>query len=380
MMSDQEQTIQDSKNKDFGQMPHWVVDQGILKILKGSEVKVYITLNRYADYETKISWPTVDQLSEATGCRAGAIAKATDRLVELKLIEKSRSGKRFNFRNIYKIIRDPNIYRCIVPLTVDKRKGGSRGGDGKFVQRSKHGGECAGNDQQCVTPQMMDKSKDGAFIHQMRINAQDLPATEPVCMDEAYPPMMDKGIPSMMDKRNHPSLMDEIERHIETTRETEEERKGPLSDDSSGKELTPFDSQESEDVVTTDGLNERRVKASSRAYTPVQEVGNHFAELYESMTRQPFKHSKKDFCIIARLLKEFGPEAVINKINVLAAYCQRGEVWFAKQGIADFTIGNLSAQWNRLILQVRLTPEEIKQQEFQEALKKERELAERFSE
>lgn len=369
MMSDREQEIQDSKNKDFGQVPHYVVDQGILKILKGSEAKVYMALIRHADYLTGVSFPTVDSLIAETGCGDCVIAQATNRLAALKLIEKKRTGKRFGFRNTYKIIRDPNIDRCITPSKTGKSINGLRGENGRFVVK------------QCITPSNTGECNSNALPRQTRVNAGAGSDVFQETFEQAPPNLTGYCSPSNTGKCIHSAKTGKKERHIETLNiETEEEQSSLSSVVESGRDIVPVDSKGNEGLEITDAVEGQPLRPSRRAPVPAQEVGSHFAELYESMTRQPFKHSKKDFCIIARLLKEFGPEAVINKINVLAAYCQRGEVWFAKQGVADFTIGNLSAQWNRLILQVRLTPEEIKQQEFQEALKKERERAERFNE
>jgi len=74
-----------------------------------------------------------------------------------------------------------------------------------------------------------------------------------------------------------------------------------------------------------------------------------WSELYESETGVPFKADRKDFVIIARLIKKFGADEVVSRAKILFAACQSRKLWFTKTGMADFTIGKLSSQWNGLI-------------------------------
>lgn len=366
-MSEQEQKIQNSKNKDFGQIPHWVVDQGFLKILKGSEVKVYTALIRHADYLTGISRPTVERLIDETGCGDSVIAKATSRLASMKMIDKTRTGQRFGFRNVYKIIRDTDPERCIIPSKAGKSTGGRRGEDGRFATNNgiipSNAGECNVN----------------ALPLETRVNAGAESNIVPEGLEQVPPNLTGYCYPSNTGKCIHSAKTGKKIDNRDIIIETKEEADFSDPVDNSGKGLIHFDPLEGGDVEIVKGSGERIIKPSVRMSTPAQEIVNYFARLYEAMTRQPFKHSKRDFCIVARLLKGCDPDVVIDKINILAAHCQKGEIWFARQGVADFRIGNLSAQWNCLIPQVRLTPEEIKDREFQEALKREKARDERFS-
>jgi hypothetical protein len=40
------------KNAHFGRIPHWVIDTGVLEVLRPKAVKVILTLIRYADFTT----------------------------------------------------------------------------------------------------------------------------------------------------------------------------------------------------------------------------------------------------------------------------------------------------------------------------------------
>lgn len=74
-----------------------------------------------------------------------------------------------------------------------------------------------------------------------------------------------------------------------------------------------------------------------------------FSELYNHETSQKYKHDKKDFVLVAKLIKEYGAGPVNDKAKILFSFCKAKSEWFTKGGMADFTIGKLSSQWNSLI-------------------------------
>jgi len=127
--------------------------------------------------------------------------------------------------------------------------------------------------------------------------------------------------------------------------------------------------------------NDKKVKnvVALDSATPHQAFVDNFGSFYTKNTGQPFKADKIHFINAARLIKSYGLEACIQKAKVLGAMCAEGERWPAKSGWADFTIENLSRNWNSIIPQVRMSDQEIKDKKFQEALKNTKENDERFN-
>lgn len=75
-----------------------------------------------------------------------------------------------------------------------------------------------------------------------------------------------------------------------------------------------------------------------------------WSDLYSSMVGHPYKIDwKKDSSLVTGLIKSFGYETVLKKAKLLFSACQNKSFWFTKDGIADFTIGKLSSQWNGII-------------------------------
>lgn len=123
--------IQD-KDKDFSKFPHSLIDTGIVAQLKPSDLKVFLIINRFANYKTRLSYPAVEKISELSGVNKSNIASSTRRLALIGLIEKIRTGRRFSFRNCYRVIKNPKIDLSIIPCNTDKRKKYFKGKDGKF--------------------------------------------------------------------------------------------------------------------------------------------------------------------------------------------------------------------------------------------------------
>ena len=75
-----------------------------------------------------------------------------------------------------------------------------------------------------------------------------------------------------------------------------------------------------------------------------------FKEYYKSKSGETYNDTTKDYVIVATLIKRHGVDAVVKKSELLAKHCEDRDVFFTKDdGWRAFTIGNLSAHWNRLI-------------------------------
>lgn len=132
----------ETKHKDFSRIPHAVIDSGLLGILKPGELKVFLVINRHADYDTGIAFPTYATIRKLSSLGNGTIAKAIEGLVTKGLMEKKRVSKRFSFRNVYRV-REPGIAElksiiCIFPKKTDKSRRILRGRDGKFKPVAKN--------------------------------------------------------------------------------------------------------------------------------------------------------------------------------------------------------------------------------------------------
>lgn len=98
-----------------------------------------------------------------------------------------------------------------------------------------------------------------------------------------------------------------------------------------------------------------------------------FGELYTKETSQPFHKNGKHFALVKPLIDTHGIEAVVAKAQILSRYCQDGSAWFTKDsGFASFTIETLSSQWNSLIPQIKMSPEEISQKNILKLLNERR--------
>lgn len=148
--------------------------------------------------------------------------------------------------------------------------------------------------------------------------------------------------------------------------EGEGEGEGEVEGEVEGEEEVEGERKRKQKLPPTDSIVLKKL-------TEVQTFVDGFEKTYFALSGHKYKHSKKDFITATSLIKEFGISEVIKKAKILAVMCQRGKPWFAKDGLPDYTIGNLSAHWNKILPQARLTPEEIKHQEFLQKLKEETE-------
>lgn len=120
------------KKQHYLTIPHIVVDSGLLAVMKPSEIKVYAVITRYKNFRTGWCFPSVDTISRDSGYNKNVVCKATKRLESYGLILKRRSPKTLNFRNLYKVLEDPEINFNIIPQKMEKRGQRVRGKDGKW--------------------------------------------------------------------------------------------------------------------------------------------------------------------------------------------------------------------------------------------------------
>lgn len=83
--------------------------------------------------------------------------------------------------------------------------------------------------------------------------------------------------------------------------------------------------------------------------TPQADFILKWESLYNEVSGHKYKADKKDYVLVAGLLKKFSADEVLVKAKILFNACQNGgKLWFAK-GIGDFTISKLSSKWNEII-------------------------------
>ena len=95
---------------------------------------------------------------------------------------------------------------------------------------------------------------------------------------------------------------------------------------------------------------------------PQQRVFDYFADKYKALTGFKYKSKSSDFVNIAKLIKDYGEDKVIQKIDWLEAGCVYRVFWFTKEsGVNGFTIGNLIRNWNEVLPQY--TKEQLEEKE-----------------
>lgn len=74
-----------------------------------------------------------------------------------------------------------------------------------------------------------------------------------------------------------------------------------------------------------------------------------FSKIYTTSTKQVFKADKVHFILSERMIRNYGIDTCVEKVKVLASMCAEGSRWPVKNGWADFTIENMSKNWNSII-------------------------------
>lgn len=106
-----------------------------------------------------------------------------------------------------------------------------------------------------------------------------------------------------------------------------------------------------------------RKDTPAKAGTPQAAFVDNWQSLYKAKTGQDYKADRKDYILIANLLKKYPPDAVFNKAKILFSLCEGGKTYFAKS-MADFTIGKLSNKWNEIL------PHKDKSEKLQDDIQK----------
>lgn len=120
------------KDQNFFKIPHALIDSKLLARMKPSEIKVYLVIAKFANYKTSRAFPSIALICELTGMNKNVVCRAIKRLEHFGLIEKYRAPKGFKFRNVYNVLRDPEINPLIIPQKVEKKSTRFRKKDGKW--------------------------------------------------------------------------------------------------------------------------------------------------------------------------------------------------------------------------------------------------------
>ncbi len=126
--------------------------------------------------------------------------------------------------------------------------------------------------------------------------------------------------------------------------------------------------KENVNVNENDNVNDKQIGQPKQPVaivpkkTPQQRIFDYFANRYKALTGFKYKSKSSDFVNLAKLLKDYKEEEIIQKIEWLEVGCKNRVFWFAKtNGIISFTVGKLFSQWNEILPQY--TAEQLKAQE-----------------
>jgi len=118
----------------------------------------------------------------------------------------------------------------------------------------------------------------------------------------------------------------------------------------------------------------QKTLAPPKSLSPHQRFVEGFMSVYERKTSSGYKAKNVDFINSARMIKEFGIDAVVAKAEILACLCEqaRGSVkpdhWFCKNGWSDFSIAKLSSCWNYILPELLLDKKALQKQRENEEL------------
>lgn len=121
------------KDRNFTRLRNEIVDDGWLPVLKDSELRVYLVLARFVNRESGLSYPTVNKICKLSGVNKNLICEATEGLASKGLAKKHRTGKKFKYRNCYRIIKHPKINFSTIPKRKRRKRRYLKGEkNGKF--------------------------------------------------------------------------------------------------------------------------------------------------------------------------------------------------------------------------------------------------------
>lgn len=138
--------------------------------------------------------------------------------------------------------------------------------------------------------------------------------------------------------------------------ETQNETPEKLQRNSSETPVKPINNDKNDNNNKNDNNTieqDKPAQTTKKMPTIAQELVEGFKKLYEAETKQPFKYQSKDFIIVNKLIKDFGYDEVKVKARLLYELCKKKGAWFTEKGMADFSVGKLSSNWNNLIPEIK---------------------------
>ena len=231
------------ERKNFFMIQNIVVDSEVWASLSSSARSVYFVLARFAHPDSGLTYPGVKTISILSGFLKGTVCKATRELQERGLIQKKRGSKRFHFKTIYRILREPDI--CIIPSGSDKcrkkRIIPNRSDKGKIETAKKAEPSMSQlescivptNSESCIIPSGSDKKKTYKDIK--KTYSRDDPSTQKkeISKETIKEFIKVKGFPwvkSYLEANNYPThLLNELYEESKVP-EVDQESKGELEE------------------------------------------------------------------------------------------------------------------------------------------------------
>lgn len=130
------------KDKDFSKIYHLIIDNEMLAQMSNTDIRVYLTLNRFAGYETGIAFPSVKTIIKLSGVDKNAVHDTVERLEAMGLILTYQGGKEKSFSKYYGIVRrefiDIELALRATAKPERSTKAAARGKDGRFIPTPKN--------------------------------------------------------------------------------------------------------------------------------------------------------------------------------------------------------------------------------------------------
>lgn len=79
-------------------IPHWIVDTGVLSVIAPSALKMYLVLNRFADFRTGQGGVKIEKIVSCSGIHGKSVSRCRRILMQLGLIESRRRGRCLSYR------------------------------------------------------------------------------------------------------------------------------------------------------------------------------------------------------------------------------------------------------------------------------------------
>lgn len=137
------------------------------------------------------------------------------------------------------------------------------------------------------------------------------------------------------------------ERNTNVERTNSERNTNDILSKDKVKDTVKYTSKEDTDIVPS-GLPSTTERAKTRQADFILK----WSELYKTQTGHDYKADRKDYIIVANLMKKYSVELIIEKAHILFDLCEDGSIWFAKS-VGDFTIEKLSSRWNNIVPQAK---------------------------